>query len=197
MMELSPVLGSGMIVRAFHRLVRGIPESVLSGLLPGLKTFFEVEEWPLDMPDVWQKIDSLLTSGEPDKLDEVVMALFGLASDKLVVLRVRDFATTSRAMPAAQSEAYKKLDVSIADQIIIGKLLQITGSKKDKLLAFSLDRGDAVQEVLAGKYQLALLVRATRPEQVIQVADGGETMPEKSTRFYPKPPTGFVFYRLV
>ncbi|GAI63369.1 unnamed protein product, partial [marine sediment metagenome] len=65
------------------------------------------------------------------------------------------------------------------------------------VLAFSLDRGDAVQKVLAGKYQLALLVRATRPEQVIQVADGGETMPDKSTRFYPKPPTGFVFYRLV
>ncbi len=48
-----------------------------------------------------------------------------------------------------------------------------------------------------GRYQLALLLQATRPEQIISVADAGETMFEKSTRFHPKPPTGFVFYRMV
>jgi len=197
MMTLTSVSDPGLIVRSFHRLIRGIPESVLGGLLTGLKAFFEVEEWPLDMPNVWPKVDGLLADMNPDKPDEVVMVLFGLASDKLVVLRVGDFAAISRAMPASQSEEYKKLDVSIADQIIVKKLLQITGSKREKLLAFSLDRRDAVRKVMGNKYQLALLLRATRVEHVMKIADAGETMPEKSTRFYPKPPTGFVFYRLV
>ena len=118
----------------FHRLIRGIPESVLGGLLAGLKAFFEVEEWSLDMPNVWQEVDSLLVHTGSDKPDEVVMVLFGLVSDKLVVLRVRDFAAVARAMPAYQSESYKRLDVSIAEQIIIEKLLQITSDKKEKLL---------------------------------------------------------------
>lgn len=197
MMTLSSVSDPGLIVRPFHRLVRGIPESVLSGLLTGLRTFFEVEEWPLDMPGVWQKVDSLLASRDPDKPDEVVLVLFGLANDRLFVLRVRDFAPVISVMPASQSEAYRRLDVSIADQIIIGKLLQITGGRRERLLAFSNERPDAVKKVLRHEYQLALLLRATRIEQTINIADSGETMPEKSTRFYPKAPTGFVFYRLV
>lgn len=197
MMTLSSVSDSGLIVRPFHRLVRGIPESVLSGLLTGLKTFFAVEEWSLDMPYVWQKVDSLLASKDPDKPDEVTLVLFGLASDRLFVLRVRDFAPVINVMPASQSETYKRLDVSIADQIIIGKLLQITYDKREEMLAFSNERPDAVKKVLRHEYQLALLLRATRVEQVINIADSGTTMPEKSTRFYPKAPTGFVFYRLV
>ena len=197
MMTLTSDSDPGLIVRPFHRLIRGIPESVLGGLLTGLKAFFKVEEWPLDMPNVWLKVDSLLANMDPDKPDEVVMVLFGLASDKIFVLRVGDLVAISRAMPASQSEEYKKLDVSIADQIILEKLLQITGGKREKLLAFSLDRRDAVQKVLGNKYQLALLLRTARVEQIMKIADAGETMPEKSTRFYPKPPTGFVFYRLV
>ena len=198
MMTLSPIPDPGLIVLPFHRLVRGMPESVLSKLLAGLKEFFEVEEWSLDMPNIWQEVDSLLVNaGGPDKPDEVVMVLFGLISDKLVVLRVRDFAAVARAMPTYQSESYKRLDVSIADHLIIEKLLQITGDKKEKLLAFKNDRVDAVREVLNGKYQLALLLRAARIEQVLEISTAGETMPAKSNRFYPKPPTGFVFYRLV
>jgi len=197
MMTLSPIPDPGLIVLPFHRLIRGIPESVLGGLLAGLKAFFEVEEWSLDMPNVWQEVDSLLVHTGSDKPDEVVMVLFGLVSDKLVVLRVRDFAAVARAMPAYQSESYKRLDVSIAEQIIIEKLLQITSDKKEKLLAFKNDRVDAVREVLNGQYQLALLLRAARIEQILKISAAGETMPAKSNRFYPKPPTGFVFYRLV
>ncbi len=195
LMTLSSASELGMIVRPFHRLIRGMPESVLDGLLTGLKTFFEVEEWSLDVPDVWQKVDSLLTKVDPDKPDEVAMVLFGLASDRLIVLRVSDFAAISGAMLASQSELYKRLDVSIADEVIIKKLLQITGGEKDKLLAFSNDRSDAVQEVLSGKYQLALLLRASTIEQIINISDAGETMPAKSNRFYRKTPTGFILYR--
>lgn len=184
-------------IRPFHRLICGIPNSVLSGLLPGLKEFFEVEEWPLDMPNVWQKADSLLATRAPDNPDEVIMMIFGLGNDKLIVLRARNLASISNAMPDSQLEAYKRLDVSIADQIIIGRILGITDSKKEEMLAFSLDRRDAVQKVSQGKYQLAIILRATRPEQIITIADAGETMPEKSTRFYPKAPTGLVFYRLM
>ena len=197
LMTLSSVSDPALIVRPFHRLIGGIPESVLGGLLAGLKAFFEVEEWSLDMPDVWQRVDSLLSNGDPNKPDEVVMVLFGLASGKLVVLRVNDFVATDKVMPVSQSELYKRLDVTIADQVIIEKLLQITGAKKERWLAFSNDRADAVGKVLEGKYQLAFLMRAATIEQIISISDTGETMPPKSNRFYRKSPTGLIFYRLV
>ena len=45
----------------------------------------------------------------------------------------------------------------------------------------------------AGEYDLAFLLRPTPVEQVRAVAAAGETMPPKSTYFYPKIPTGLVF----
>ena len=44
-----------------------------------------------------------------------------------------------------------------------------------------------------GAYQVAFLLRPTPVEQVRAVAAAGETMPPKSTFFYPKVPTGIVF----
>ena len=43
-----------------------------------------------------------------------------------------------------------------------------------------------------GRAALAFLVSPCTSQEVIGVADAGETMPQKSTYFYPKVPTGLV-----
>ncbi len=196
MVSLSSITDPGMIVRQFHRIITGVPDSILDGLFSGLNDYFDVEEWPLEAADIWQRVDALLETRDSEKPDEVVMALFSAAGNKLVILRARDFDAISKAMPASQSELSKRLDVSIADHIIIEKLLQITGKDKEKLLAFSNDRPDAVTRVVSGEFQLALLLRAPRIEQIVEIADAGITMPPKSDRFYRKSPTGLVFYQM-
>ena len=52
---------------------------------------------------------------------------------------------------------------------------------------------DALRLLDEGQYQAAFLLRPTPIEQVRQVADEGETMPPKSTFFFPKLLTGIVF----
>jgi uncharacterized protein (DUF1015 family) len=49
--------------------------------------------------------------------------------------------------------------------------------------------------VLDGEYQLAILLRPVRAETIKAIADAGDRMPRKSTYFYPKAPSGLVFYR--
>ena len=44
-----------------------------------------------------------------------------------------------------------------------------------------------------GSHQVAFLLRPTPVEQVREVAAAGETMPPKSTYFFPKVMTGFAF----
>ena len=39
-------------------------------------------------------------------------------------------------------------------------------------------------------------MNATKIDEVIAVAESGEVMPQKSTFFYPKIPTGLVLYPL-
>ena len=49
----------------------------------------------------------------------------------------------------------------------------------------------------SGDYDAAFFMAPTPIEQVQEVAAAGESMPPKSTYFFPKVPTGLVFNPLV
>ncbi len=55
---------------------------------------------------------------------------------------------------------------------------------------------EAVAAVDRGDAEAAFLLRAPTVEQVLAVAGRGETMPQKSTYFYPKLPSGLLFQLL-
>ena len=60
-------------------------------------------------------------------------------------------------------------------------------------LGYAKDFEDAREAVESGRYQAAFFMRGTPVEQVREVAEAGESMPPKSTYFFPKIPTGLVF----
>jgi hypothetical protein len=55
---------------------------------------------------------------------------------------------------------------------------------------------EAVDAVDGGRAEAAFLLRAPTIEQVAAVARGGGTMPQKSTYFFPKLPSGLLFHPL-
>src|SRR5207302_7508316 len=63
-------------------------------------------------------------------------------------------------------------------------------------LTYTPDWREAVRAVDEGEAALAVLMRPTRIEDVFAVAARGETMPQKSTYFYPKLVTGLLFHPL-
>ena len=191
LMTLVDFSDPGLIILPPHRLVRGISKSTLNGLLAKLKVFFEINELPLSMPGIWQQVDDLLTS----ETDQVRLAVFGLAPERLLVLRLRHFAEASRMMPYFHSELYKRLDVSIADHIILEELLGLSQDRERAMLTYSYDKMDAVNRVLDQEYQLAFLLSPVKAETIKAIADAGDRMPRKSTYFYPKAPAGLVFYK--
>lgn len=192
MVALVDFADPGLIILPPHRLVRGISKPTLAGLTAKLEVFFEIEELPLNMPGVWQRVDDLLAES-----DEVRLVLFGLAAERLFVLKVRDLAAISQMMPYFHSELYRGLDVSIVDHIILENLLALSGDKEDALLAYSYDRLEAVNSVLGQEYQLAVLLSPVKVEVIKAIADVGDKMPRKSTYFFPKLPAGLIFNRLV
>lgn len=60
-------------------------------------------------------------------------------------------------------------------------------------LAFTASAEEAERAVAAGSAQAAFLVRAPTMQQVEAVAFAGETMPQKSTYFFPKLTSGLLF----
>ncbi len=194
MMALVDFADPGVLILPPHRLVGGIPRAALSQLQAKLESLFDIEELPLDTPDVWGKVDLLLAAGGSD---EVRFALFGLNENRLLILKLRDSAAASQMMPYFHSELYKKLDVSVLDHVILEELLGLGSGGEGAVLDFSYEGRDAVNRVLEQEYQLAFLLRPIKPEVIRAVADADDRMPRKSTYFYPKAPAGLVLYKLV
>jgi uncharacterized protein (DUF1015 family) len=91
--------------------------------------------------------------------------------------------------------AWRDLDVAVLHRGILENLL---GLPKDSKLVY--ERGDAANalaQVERGEFAMAFILNATRPEQIRACAEAGEAMPQKSTYFFPKLPSGAVIYRLV
>jgi uncharacterized protein (DUF1015 family) len=63
-------------------------------------------------------------------------------------------------------------------------------------LSYTADWREAVRAVDDGDAAVAVLMRPTRIEDVFEVAARGETMPQKSTYFYPKLVSGLLFHPL-
>ncbi len=193
LMELVDFDDSGLIILPPHRLVRGISKSTLEGLMAKLRSFFEIEELPLTIPDIWRQVDDLFLG----ETSQVNLVLFGLDEEHLFVLRLRDLVAASQMMPYFHCELYKRLGVSIVDHIILEKLLGVGSDREEAILGYSYDKQDAVNKVLDQEYQLAFILKPIKPEVVKAIADVGDRMPRKSTYFYPKLPAGLVFHRLV
>ena len=60
-------------------------------------------------------------------------------------------------------------------------------------LGYATGAAEALRQLDAGNYEAAFLLRPTPVEQVREVAAAGETMPPKSTYFFPKLLTGIAF----
>jgi uncharacterized protein (DUF1015 family) len=191
MMTLVDISDPGLLILPCHRLVRGISKPAIDGLIAKLTGLFEIEELPLSLPGVCQQVDDLVMKTNDNRL-----LLFGLA-ENILALKLRNSAITSQMMPYFHSELYKRLDVSIADHIILEKLLGLSNGREETRIAYSYDKQDTVNRVLDQEYQLALLVSPVKVKMVKAIADAGDRLPRKSTCFYPKLPAGLVVNRLV
>jgi uncharacterized protein (DUF1015 family) len=93
------------------------------------------------------------------------------------------------------------LDVVLLHELILERSLGITREAQSSLTNLryykSTEKALAVARDPASDVQLVCFMNATPVSDVRAVCDSGEVMPQKSTFFYPKIPTGLVFHALV
>jgi uncharacterized protein (DUF1015 family) len=109
-----------------------------------------------------------------------------------VTLKDQSIADTALAgMP----DPYRRLDTAVLEAIVLRGALGMSEDDISHLrgLDYSKNLEDAIERVESGAADAGFFMRATRVEQVREVAEAGESMPPKSTYFYPKVPTGLVF----
>ena len=114
-------------------------------------------------------------------------------------LRPMNPAAVDALLPQDRSPAWRALDYSIANHAVLQHCLGVTPDQmRDYTVVwFTEDAEEAVAEVRSEKATFAVLMRPVSVERVLELAEAGERMPQKSTFFYPKVPTGIVFNPLV
>jgi len=192
LMTLIDFNDSGLLVLPPHRLVRGLSPTTIKGLASRLEDFFTTEWWQIEK-DVWPKVTRMLEEGEPTQ-DRLVVV--GLDPEHVLVLKLKNPTAARWLMPTFHSERYQHLLVSVVDHVILEKLLELGSNHEDPRLGYFYDHEQAVSQVQRGEYQLAFLLSPIKTHVIKDVADSRDRMPRKATYFYPKLPSGLVFYKI-
>jgi uncharacterized protein (DUF1015 family) len=87
-----------------------------------------------------------------------------------------------------------ELDVGLLHELIMRPLLGIGGDElaAGETVAYARDPREVETRVRSGEFNLGVFIRPPTLAQIQAVADAGENMPQKSTYFWPKPPSGLL-----
>ncbi|MDF1542651.1 MAG: DUF1015 domain-containing protein [Anaerosomatales bacterium] len=182
MMALVNMDDPGLVVLPTHRVADAPRDFDASRFRASLAETFELADIPAgSTPE--DALGSLETPG-------FVVALRGGGSPFLA--SIRPDADLDELIPLEHSRAWKELDVAVLQELVLDRLLDISTDRPHTLerLSFVKDTGEAIAAV--AERDTAFILRPTRMDQMRAVALAGETMPQKSTYFYPKLLSGLV-----
>ncbi|MFH0909972.1 MAG: DUF1015 domain-containing protein [Planctomycetota bacterium] len=184
LMACVPLSDPGLAIFPTHRLIHGVAGFDGVRLLKACGKSFSVE--PLDEEGLRK---ALAAPGGP--------AVFGLAlGEKLYFVTLKDPAVMDARAPD-KPEPWRRLDLAVLHLLILEDILKIDEEKllQKENVRYERDFGETLR--LAAEdpsVQCAFLVRPNTMDEVRAVSHAGEVMPQKSTYFFPKFPSGLVFY---
>jgi uncharacterized protein (DUF1015 family) len=184
LMLLCSLSDPGLLVFPTHRLLTGLKDDTDKQLAirEVLTRDFEVEQLG-DVSELEPPGDGRVAFGYMDSFHK---------QPYRVTLKDQSIADGAlEGMPAP----YRRLDTAVLEALVLRGALDMSEDDISHLrgLDYSKDLADAIDAVQTGRADAGFFMRATPVDQVREVAETGESMPPKSTYFYPKVPTGLVF----
>jgi uncharacterized protein (DUF1015 family) len=182
LMYLVALEDPGLTVFPTHRLVRGLTAQQHEALATAIRRDFLIAE--LDSTDQLP----------PDSGDAVAIGYIDAHARRPFRLTLKDQAIADRALPE-RAAPYRRLDTAVLEALLLKGALGMTDDQIDHLqgLGYARDEAQALELVMTGEYDAAFFMAPTPVRTVQEVAASGESMPPKSTYFYPKVPTGLLF----
>lgn len=95
-----------------------------------------------------------------------------------------------------KSDAYRSLDVTVLNQLLLGELLNIPEEQHAERIKYTTRITHGVEAVLSGEYGCMFIMNPVRAEQIRGVALARERIPERSIFIFPKASTGVVIYKM-
>jgi uncharacterized protein (DUF1015 family) len=181
LMFLCSLSDPGLTIFPTHRLLSGLDDDRRSALRQTIERDFDVAE--ISSAALEPPPGAPISFGYLDRRDRQPLRL-----------TLRSQAVADAAMPE-RSDAYRRLDTAVLEAVVLRNALGLSEADVEakRGLDYARSTADAVDAVERGAADAAFFMGATPIDLVQAVAAAGETMPPKSTYFYPKIPTGLVF----
>jgi uncharacterized protein (DUF1015 family) len=172
----------GLTVFPTHRLLRGLRPDQHETLATALRRDFEIE--PLETTSALA----------PDASDRVTLGYIDAHFRRPSLLRLKDPGIADAALPD-HAPPYRRLDTAVLEALILKGALEMTDEQVDHLegLGYARSFEEALGLIERGEFDAAFFMAPIPVAQVQEVAAAGESMPPKSTYFFPKVPTGLIF----
>jgi uncharacterized protein (DUF1015 family) len=175
-----------MEIRPTHRILLDVDADALRALVADDDPLWQVV--PVAPAALADALDERRHGDEP---------VFGLVlpGDEGFLLIGDPDGLADRLRRERMSRAVRALDLAALHVAVLDDRLGITAADvaAGTRLAYTRSETDARERVARGEAAAAILVRPTPLDQMADVANAGDVMPQKSTYFYPKLLTGLVF----
>jgi uncharacterized protein (DUF1015 family) len=185
LVALAAVDDPGLLVLPIHRVTAAGDAWVDVGAR--LESMFNIEPVAGDADP--------LESAVASRMDEPALGLVASEEPQNLLLTIKDGDAVDRALPEEHAPEWRALEYSIANYAVMreGLGLSDAGMSDYNSVWFTESAEEGMEAVRNGRAKYAVILRPLQVHRMLEIADIGERMPQKSTFFYPKVPTGIVF----
>jgi uncharacterized protein (DUF1015 family) len=178
-----------VVILPTHRLVRGYPHKPFLELEEALQNYFYVEQHPKTPEGKSSFLRALKAAA---KKHRVIGASFK-RDPRYLILRLKNKRIMQR-LAKDLSAPLRELDVSTLHLLILEHILAMPLELQESgsTIQYSQDEEFVLQSLEKEDFQAAFILNAPKAEEIQTIVSGGDKMPQKSTYFYPKLPSGLV-----
>jgi uncharacterized protein (DUF1015 family) len=174
----TPMGAPGLLVLPYHRILSQGPG--LAEARKALKELFLLS----DAPSVAAAASAAANSTMP-----YAFALAEAGSGALVAEALPE---AEDLVPRGTPACLAALDAFFVHHVVLPRLLAVP----DEAVRYVHSLAEAEEALAQRSCRMALLMRPTPARQIVEVAEARQSMPPKSTFFYPKLPSGLVIHPL-
>ncbi|MEW5800196.1 MAG: DUF1015 domain-containing protein [Bacteroidota bacterium] len=188
MMFFTNLDDEGLVIFPTHRVLHSLPEYDGAKFVSSLVKDFDVQVYPT--PQLM--LEALKHH------DRHAYGFVSNHSTKFFVAKLKNESSLGTLVQDHLPIEVMGLDVVLLHNYMIRNLLGVSQEAQEKKLNIHYIQNvhECIDEVASGASQIAFFVNPTKIEQVRAVAKSGNTMPQKSTFFYPKLISGLVLNKM-
>jgi uncharacterized protein (DUF1015 family) len=145
------------------------------------------------LDDLWMRLED---SWEVERSDSLAAAAASAAAMRQTrhafAVRARDGVAVLACPRLEAGSPRAALDVVVLQEEVLAPAGADQVAIREGALAYTRSLDEVDRAVTGGEAVLGFVVNPATPAEMVAVADAAEVMPQKSTYFYPKVPTGLV-----